>query len=190
MGMTGMGKMRCDSAWAALTPEQRGTLEGWLFEENLGYTEVLERAQKEFGIAASRTSLARFIHRASAERAQREFLDLETTVREINGMDVDWRDIGSAAMGLIAKRLLQLTLQSPDRVKEMAWLGRVLLENEAQNTRRGWLKIARSKFEYDAATSCLLHKLKIDEVMENMALTDQQQIQQVREELFGPDLPD
>jgi hypothetical protein len=28
------GKMRCDSAWAGLTPEQRETLEGWLFEEN------------------------------------------------------------------------------------------------------------------------------------------------------------
>jgi hypothetical protein len=190
LAMTGMGKMRCDSAWAALTPEQRDTLEGWLFDENLGYAEVLERAKKEFGITTSKTSLIRFYQRAAAERAQREFLDLETTVREINGMDVDWRDMGSAAMGLIAKRLLQLSLQSPDKVKEMAWLGHVLVENEAQNTRRGWLKIARSKFEYDCATACIMHKLKIDEVLDDMALTDQQQIQKVREELFGPDLPE
>ncbi len=36
MPRTGMGKLRCDSAWAALAPEQRETLEVWWFEENPG----------------------------------------------------------------------------------------------------------------------------------------------------------
>ena len=43
-----MSKLRSDSAWSKLTAEQRETLEGWLFEENIGYKEALERAQKEF----------------------------------------------------------------------------------------------------------------------------------------------
>jgi hypothetical protein len=60
MPRAGLGKLRCDSTWAALTPEQREMLEGWLFEENLGYTEVLERAQKEFGITGTKMSLTRF----------------------------------------------------------------------------------------------------------------------------------
>ena len=63
-----MGKMRADSAWSKLTAEQRETLEGWLFDENIGYKEALERAQKEFGITSSLSSLADFYQRRARER--------------------------------------------------------------------------------------------------------------------------
>jgi hypothetical protein len=48
-----MRKMRDDSTWNRLTPEQRETLESWLFDENLGYAKTLERVQKEFGVEAT-----------------------------------------------------------------------------------------------------------------------------------------
>jgi len=41
-----MSKLRSDSKWNELTAEQRDTLEGWLFEENVSYREALERLQK------------------------------------------------------------------------------------------------------------------------------------------------
>jgi hypothetical protein len=190
MPRTGMGKLRSDSTWAALTPEQRESLEDWLFEENLGYTEALERAQKEFGVTASKTSLIRFYQRAAAERAKREFLDLETTIREMKGLEVDVPEMRSAAMCLITKRLMKLSLESPEQVKEMAWLGSVLVQNEAQSIKRGWLNIGREKFQYDAATACMIHKLRIDEVMADESMTDGQQVQKIREEIFGPILPE
>ena len=62
-------KLRSDSTWAGLTSEQRETLEGWLFEENLGYAEVLERVQREFGVTASKSSLSRYYQRLAAVRA-------------------------------------------------------------------------------------------------------------------------
>jgi hypothetical protein len=37
--------MREDSTWSAPAPEQRETLESWLFEENLGSVETLARLQ-------------------------------------------------------------------------------------------------------------------------------------------------
>jgi hypothetical protein len=190
MPRAGLGKLRCDSTWAALTPEQRETLEGWLFEENLGYTEVLERAQKEFGVTGTKMSLTRFYQRTATERAQREFLDLETTIREMKGLEVNVSEMQSAAMCLITKRLMKLSLESPEKVQEMAWLGNVLVSNEAQNIKRGWLNIGREKFQYDAATACMIHKLRIDEVMADESMSDQQHIQKIREEIFGPNLPE
>jgi hypothetical protein len=36
-----VAKLRCDSAWAGLSSEQRETVESWLFEEGLGYAKVV-----------------------------------------------------------------------------------------------------------------------------------------------------
>jgi hypothetical protein len=48
-----MNKLRSESVFSQLTPEQVETLEGWLFEENLSYKEALERVQNEFRVEAS-----------------------------------------------------------------------------------------------------------------------------------------
>ena len=190
MPRVGMGKLRCDSTWAALTPEQRETLEDWLFGENLGYTEVLERAQKEFGITASKTSLIRFYQRAAAERAQREFLDLETTIREMKGLEVNVSEMQSAAMCLITKRLMKLSLESPEKVQEMAWLGNVLVSNEAQNIKRGWLNIGREKFELGVVAECLAHKTETGAIPEDGYASEDEQVLKIRRRLFGANLPE
>jgi hypothetical protein len=190
MPRAGMGKMRCDSTWAALTPEQRETLEGWLFEENLGYAEVLAEAQKEFGIAGTKASLVRFYQRTAAERAQREFLDLDAAVKEMKGLDVNIVEMQATAMCLITKRLMKLMLESPEKVKEMAWLGQLLVACDAQNIKRGWLNIGRTKFELDIATECLIHKVKMDAIVQDESMDDAQRIMKIRQELFGPNLPE
>ena len=189
MPRAGMGKLRCDSTWAALTPEQRETLEGWLFDENIGYAEVLERAQKEFGIAGTKTSLVRFYQRAAAERAQREFLDLETTIREMKGLEVDVNEMQSAAMCLITKRLMKLSLESPEKVQEMAWLGNVLVSNEAQNIKRGWLSIGREKFELGVAAERLARKTEKGAMPADGYAAEDEQVLQIRKRLFGGNLP-
>jgi hypothetical protein len=190
MPRVGLGKLRCDATWAGLTSDQRETLEGWLFEENLGYTEVLERAQKEFGIAGSKMSLVRFYQRVAAERAQREFLELDTAVKEMKGMDVNINEMKSAAMCLITKRLMKLSLESPDKVKEMAWLGQVLVASEAQEVKRGWLNIGREKFELDFAAECLARKAeKPPSGNEDGYAAEDEEVLKIRKHLFGGNLP-
>jgi hypothetical protein len=185
----GMRKLRCDATWAALTPEQRETLEGWLFEENLGYPEALERAQKEFGVTGSRMSLVRFYQRVAAERAQHELLELDEAVKEMKGMDVNIDEMKSAAMCLITKRLMKLSLESPNKVKEMAWLGQVLVAHEAQDVKRGWLNIGREKFELVVA------KERAEDPPEALAgeedyAAEDAEVLKIRKHLFGTNLPE
>ena len=185
-----MSKLRSDSTWAALTPEQRETLETWLFEENLGYEETLGCVQKEFGIEASKTSLVRFYHHAAEERMRREFLELKGTVGDIHGAEINWQELGSAAMALVAKRAVQLAVTSPHKVKELASLARVLVSSEAQSIRRGWLEIGQARCEQDLAAAWQKRKLETDETVKEVSPEEEEErIQKIRRRLFGTNLP-
>ncbi len=187
-------KLRCDSPWAGLTAEQRETLEGWLFEENLGYVEVLERVKHEFGIAASKMSLARYYQRVAAERAHRELLDLNSAVAEMRSLGIDRAELSAAVMSLLVKRLLKLLLESPDKLKEIAWLGNVLVGNEGQEIKRGWLALGREKFELDVARE------RAEDEAERQMMADANvgddyaeedaQVLAIRRHLFGTNLPE
>jgi hypothetical protein len=149
-----MGKLRSDSAWSKLTSEQRETLEGWLFEENTGYKEALERAQKEFGLAASLTSLADFYQRLAEERMQRELLGVKSMAGKIDKAGVNWEEVGTTAMALVAKRMLQLAVASPGKVRELASLGRLLVANEAIDIKRRWVELEEEKREEEVRNNC------------------------------------
>ncbi len=140
-----MSKLRSDSAWAVLLPEQRETLEEWLFEENLGYKEALERARTEFGITASLAGLADYYRWLAQERMQRELLDVKRVAGEIDEAGTDLDELGAAAMTLVAKRMLQLAVTSPGKVKELVSLGRLLVANDAQDIKRRWLELEEEK---------------------------------------------
>ncbi len=71
-----MQKLRYYSAWSRLNPDQVELLEGWLFEQNMGYAEALARAKKEFGVKASIDSLGRYYQRRARKRRVTELLRL------------------------------------------------------------------------------------------------------------------
>lgn len=140
-----MSKLRCDSRWNGLTAEQRETLEGWLFVENAGYGEVRERCAKEFGITTSLKSLAVFYRRLARERMRGELLEVKGAMEGISGARVNAEAMGHAAMTLVAKQMLLLGVESPEKVKEMVSLGRVLVANQMQETRRRWLRMEEER---------------------------------------------
>ena len=139
--------MRSDSTWSALTTEQRDMLEGWLFEEHLGYREALERVQKEFGIAASMASLGRLYQQMANERMQKEFVEVKATAGQITESPLDWEQLAGAGMALVAKRLIQLAVESPGKVKEMGSLARVLLANEAILIKKRWVEFEEDRMD-------------------------------------------
>jgi hypothetical protein len=149
-----MSKLRSDSAWSKLTAEQRETLEGWLFEENIGYKEALEQAQKEFGMSSSLTSLADFYQRLAEERMQQELLGVKSLAGKIDKTGVDRDKLGATAMTLVAKRMLQLAVASPGKVKELASLGRLLVANEAQDIKRRWLELEEERLDEEVIKKC------------------------------------
>jgi len=142
-----MSKLRADSKWNELTEEQRDVLEAWLFEENISYREALDRLQKEFGITAALSSLARFYQQLAKERMEAELLQVSRTARELNRKAPNLKQLNATAITLVNKRMIQLAVESPKNVKEMAMLARILIENEAVEIKKSWAELAREKYE-------------------------------------------
>jgi hypothetical protein len=90
----------------------------------------------------------------------------------------------------------QATLRALERLelgndpKVLAEYARVLVaaRQEANHSLRA--STTREKFEFDAATACLVHQVRVQSIVEDEALDDGQRIMKIREELFGPDLPE
>src|SRR5580704_2901903 len=63
-----MRKLRNDSKWNRLTPQQRALAEQWLFSESRGYGETASRLKSEFGLETSIASVGRYYRRRARER--------------------------------------------------------------------------------------------------------------------------
>ncbi len=157
-----MSKLRSDAKWNELTDEQRDTLSGWLFEENLGYCEALERAQNAFGFSASLASLGRFYQRLAKERLEAELAEAQATAQELEQSPLDWEEVESGAMRLVANRLVQLAVAKPEQVKEMATLARVLIANEKVKMQRRQLELEEERREDEAERE--LEKMQREEL--------------------------
>jgi hypothetical protein len=136
-----MSKLKSDSKWNALTDEQRDTLEGWLFEENISYREAAERAEKEFGIVASSASVARFYHQMAKKRQGAELKALWKTHGEFVDPPLETAPLTHAAIVLVANRLIHLAAQKPGNVRELVSLARVLVANEAVEVKKRWVEL-------------------------------------------------
>jgi len=79
-----MRKMREDSTWKRLTPEQRETLEGWLFDENLVYASVVERVREEFGLQTTVASVGRYYRSRARLRQVLELLEAQLAANALN----------------------------------------------------------------------------------------------------------
>jgi hypothetical protein len=184
-------KTKANAAWNGLSAEQRDTLERWLFEERLGYEKALERARSELGFEGSRTSLQRFYHRTAELRLLRDAASEAESENEEESLRAGMRAVG--------KIFLRAVTENTDGVKEWAALARLLLHSEGNglqrkldgdksDTWRGWLALAREKFEFDAAEAAL-------EQMENSADLDAEELARekarvlaIRKRLYGREL--
>jgi hypothetical protein len=192
-----MGKLRSDSTWKKLTPEEREKLECWLFEERASYQEVLERVKREFQVEASLTSLAMYYQRVAKERKE---LDIKNTVnyaKRINnlgdsnesaGASLD--DLRYAGMKLAALRLVQVATESPEKVKELTALARVIGKSYDTDLLIHRIELMREKWEWDASTACAMHKIELDKIESEKNVDEAVTLRKCREALFGPNLPD
>ena len=140
-----MSKMRSDSNWNELTPEQREALEHWLFEENLGYANVVERAKKEWGLDSSVSSVGRYYRRRRAERTVESLDEAAESAEAIEATAAKADKLRSAALKVLAQRFLEEAMEGGDG-KVLARLGRVLLHHEEREIQRERLALAREKF--------------------------------------------
>jgi hypothetical protein len=130
-----MSKMRSDSEYSKLTPEQVETLEGWLFEENMSYKDALERAQKEFGIKSSLTGLRRFYGRLAKERNKDSLADAMSACVDAASLGSD-DVLRSGLLTMANVCAVQFLMESPKDVKIFTALLRALTSAQGQEMRR------------------------------------------------------
>jgi len=183
--------MRDDSTWNRLTPEQRETLEGWLFDENLGYAKTLERVQKEFGMEATMASLGRFYRRRVRERQVEELVEAQAAASELNDLPVSVASLREAAVKLVGKAVLKLAGERPEELEQLVSFTKLLLESEDNDLRRSRLKLAEKYFDYEATTASLteLPQLRayLKVVGDDVNLNHEEKIERVKAILFGWD---
>src|ERR1700679_1623331 len=96
-----MDKAKSNASWNALSPEQQQTLDKWLFEENLSYTEILPKAQTEPGFPGALSSLKRYYQRRKQEKKVEEIKELTEYVAEVSGAGADAGAVRTANMKLL-----------------------------------------------------------------------------------------
>jgi hypothetical protein len=175
---------RSDTAVRRLTPEQRAKIDGWLFDEQLSYAEVVLRCVKELGVVLSKVNVGRYCRQEQAGGRRRNASERSRPEQ----------DGGSGYLAILegmnraAQRALeQIEIGNDPRM--VAEYARVLTAARAEANQCLRATTFRQKFEFDAATACLVHQVKVQSIVEDEALDDSQRIMKIREELFGPDLP-
>jgi len=181
--------MRDDSTWNQLTPEQRETLESWLFDENLGYAKTLDRVQKEFGLEATIASIGRFYRRRARERQLEELVEAQAAASELNDLPVSVASLREAAVKLVGKAVLKLAGEKPEELEQLVSFTKLLLDSEDNDIRRSRLKLAQQYFDYEATAAS--HKewphlsAYLAVIGDDASLSHDEKIERVRAILFG-----
>jgi hypothetical protein len=161
-----MNKTGSNALWNELTPEQRKTLDDWLFEEKLSFVEVLPKAQSELGFAGSMSSLQRYYRRRKQERVLENLTELREEVAEIGGAGSDVGALRAANMKLLGGYLFQVLREAPEKVKEWAPVASLMVQNdhnealrelkgEEHKIRREAMEFAKEKFQIDMIEQAL-----------------------------------
>lgn len=197
-----MKKVRSNASWNQLTPEQRKTLDGWLFKENLSYEAVLQKAESELGYKGSESSLQRYHTRQQQERLSTNVTELVTDAVEIQKLGVE-PDVSRKASFLVAGAFLfRMLREAPEKVKEWGPLANLLIQNdhneawreikgEEQKIRREALDFAKGKFQADMVEQALmalpdlLDLARARRAVEPDAYAENALLNRVRKKMFG-----
>jgi hypothetical protein len=81
------------------------------------------------------------------------------------------------------------TVEIGNDPRSLAEFARILVAARQEANEALRASTIRQKFEFDAATACLIHQVKASSIAADEALDDGERILKIREELFGPNLP-
>jgi hypothetical protein len=167
---------RSDTTVRRLTAEQRARLDAWLFDDLLSYDEVSARCRQELGVRIAANCIGSYCRQEQGARSRRAADAGQGYTALLEGMN------------RAALRAVERTEIGKDP-RVLAEFARVLVSarQEANHSLRA--STTRERFEFDAATACLVHQVKVQSIAADEALDDSQRILKIREELFGPDLP-
>ena len=191
-----MSKLRTDSWAAGLTEEQ-----GWALyykSRALRWNEAAEWAVKEFGIdSPSRTAFYAWLGRMRAEESAHRLEQAATSAAEAAALaKTQTSDEAQIAAYKAMATELALRTGSADEAAKFVNMAAALSERRlrareldikarAQETKDEQLKLAREKFEFDAAKAAMDKAAEIKRISADDALAADEKIAKVRAALFG-----
>lgn len=183
------GKARSDSILGGLPPEQQAKVKAWLFEENQPFAGVAARCKAELGVEVSKTSVIRYYRRESSVRRLENSLWRRERSPDPAGNSHEFYEELMATAGEMA---LESARGEVDAEKRRAFVecSKLLIAARREGNYARRVDLARERFEFDAATACIIRQMEINSILEDETLTDEERIRSVREELFGENLPE
>jgi hypothetical protein len=183
------GKARGDSILGGLAAEQQAKVKQWLFEDNLAFAAVAERCRSELGVEVSKTSVIRYYRReASVRRLEAGWHRRERSPDAAGNANEYYAEL----MAMAGEMALDSARGELDEEKRRAFVEctKLLISARREGNYARRVDLARERFEFDAATACIVRQLEIQAIVEDDTLTDEERVRSVREELFGPNLPE
>jgi hypothetical protein len=181
-------KPRSDSILYGLTAEQQARVKQWLFDENLPFAKVAELCASELKVAVGKTSVVRYFRRELSVRRLEARMKRSGGENGARSVDDCYRDLMAEA-GELALESVRGELDE-QKTRAFVQCTRLVLAGRREGNQSRRAALAEEKFEFDIATACLMKQMEIQGIVEDDSLSDEERIRAVREELFGPDLPE
>ena len=190
-------KPRADSWYAMLTEEQLWKL--YSVAKRAQWFETVEFAQKELGLEAkvSRSAYYRWLDWMRGEESERRLAQARIAALEAGDLakTVGLKDETAIAAykSLAAEFALKSDAKTANKFMQLAMALRdrqlrgreVDLKDAAPSTKDKQLKLAREKFEFDAAKAAMEKAAEIKTISADDALAADEKIAKVRAALFG-----
>jgi hypothetical protein len=181
-----MSKPRSDSTLDNLPPNQRETLERWLFEENLGYEAAAKRLHADFNIKSSTTGVWGFYQR----RAQARLLDRITRNKAkanavVERFTQEPADLYRGALNMISEIAFDKATKEELDVETIYNFTKLLIAGRKEDVRAEALTLARDRFQFDAAKACLAHLPALRSIAQDNKLDQNAKLDAIRQKLFG-----
>jgi hypothetical protein len=185
---TTSGKPRCNSKLHSLPAAQRAMVDRWLFEENKSVREAARLCGNELGLKVGRTSVMRYYQREKLSRTLRESAQTLAASQPPGSAEQEFQ--GLLALARSMARVCAADENDPNKRRMFVDCLKLLISSRREGHEALRASTTREKFEFDAATACLLHQIEMAELTKDQSVDDGQRILAIRQQLFGPDLPE
>ncbi|HZV34372.1 MAG TPA: hypothetical protein VFB72_07315 [Verrucomicrobiae bacterium] len=184
-----MRKLRSDSCWKDLSPEQWETLEGWLLDENISYREAQERLSSEWGLTRSLSSLVRLRKYCAKTRAINGMRETMKAAEKVNESGANLEALRDSVRRVLSRRYFEQAA-SGENLKELAVVGRLLSESENREIRRERLAFARERWQFRVTKEAMKALPMLDEWKKQAEEMEEKRMEELRIKLFGKKLCD
>jgi hypothetical protein len=183
-----------------LPTEQRERIDTWLFEENVSYAEVVHRCRQLLEVKVSTSSVQRYYERQCVTRRLEAMASPKGERKQLAaGLGKRAEEEFSIAVGLTSQLAADEAIK-PENHGDLKRLNEAMrmtiaARREVNERKRVELHgrrvaLAEKRFQFNASIACFEHQEELMKVMEKKGVSDAHKVMEIRERLFGPNLPE